>query len=97
MKHFCVMTKDDRRAERPVELKVCEACGNLWVRARGAGAYCRGCAAWLAEFPVITERRGAQCPGSRVQGPGARVRGSGRGASPVVRAEVKVVVTGGVR
>lgn len=40
MKSFCV------------ELKVCEGCGGLWIRAAGHGVYCRGCASWLAEFPI---------------------------------------------
>lgn len=35
-----------------VELKICEGCGVLWLRAGKAdGAYCRGCSARLAEFP----------------------------------------------
>lgn len=39
MKHFCV------------ELKVCEGCGGLWIRARNHGVYCRSCALLLSEFP----------------------------------------------
>jgi hypothetical protein len=35
-----------------VVLKVCEACGALWLRAVGHGVYCRGCALWLSEFPA---------------------------------------------
>jgi len=35
-----------------VELKVCEACGALWLRAVDHGVYCRGCALWLSEFPA---------------------------------------------
>lgn len=35
-----------------VELKVCEGCGGLWIRASGSGVYCRGCALWLSEFPA---------------------------------------------
>jgi hypothetical protein len=50
-------------AEKKVELKVCEGCGSLWIRAQGEGAYCRGCAAWLAEFPVV--RVGRRCWGGR--------------------------------
>jgi hypothetical protein len=39
-----------------VELKVCEGCGGLWLRARELktekhGAYCSSCVRWLAEFP----------------------------------------------
>ena len=35
-----------------VELKVCEACGALWLRAVDHGVYCRSCALWLSEFPA---------------------------------------------
>jgi hypothetical protein len=36
-----------------VELKICEGCGVLWLRSgKTDGAYCRGCAARLAEFPA---------------------------------------------
>jgi hypothetical protein len=40
-----------------VELKVCEGCGGLWLRARDLeaqrrGAYCSSCVQWLAEFPA---------------------------------------------
>lgn len=35
-----------------VDLKVCEACGALWLRAKGHGVYCRGCALWLSDFPA---------------------------------------------
>jgi hypothetical protein len=35
-----------------VELKVCEACGALWLRAADHGVYCRGCALWLSDFPA---------------------------------------------
>jgi len=40
-----------------VELKVCEGCGGLWLRAREPeaekrGAYCSSCVQWLAEFPA---------------------------------------------
>lgn len=38
-----------------MELKVCEGCGALWLRASlgfGAGIYCRNCAAVMAEFPA---------------------------------------------
>ena len=44
MKHFCV------------ELKVCEGCGGLWLRARNHGVYCRGCALRLSEFPAPRQR-----------------------------------------
>ena len=36
-----------------VDLKVCEACGALWLRGGVAdGVYCRGCARKLAQFPA---------------------------------------------
>jgi hypothetical protein len=41
-----------------VELKVCEGCGALWLRAKVAnGVYCRRCTATLAEFPAPRGRR----------------------------------------
>ncbi len=42
----------NHRTEITVALKVCEACGALWLRARSHGAYCFACAHWLAEFPL---------------------------------------------
>lgn len=39
-----------------MELKVCEGCGALWLRAVGSGVYCRGCALWLSEFPAPRAR-----------------------------------------
>jgi len=36
-----------------VDLKICEGCGALWLRAqRLDGVYCRACSSRLAEFPV---------------------------------------------
>jgi len=41
-----------------MDLKVCEGCGALWVRAGAAeGVYCRNCLAKLADFPVARGRR----------------------------------------
>jgi len=40
-----------------VELKVCEGCGALWLRAAGQGVYCRWCALVLSEFPVVRRSR----------------------------------------
>ena len=40
-----------------MNLKVCEGCGALWLRSGETGAYCRGCAATLAEFPAPRRRR----------------------------------------
>lgn len=51
--------------ESRVELKVCEACGSLWLRAMGQGVYCRGCVTRLSEFPAPRSgRRGRRCNGS---------------------------------
>jgi hypothetical protein len=44
MKYFCV------------ELKVCEGCGGLWLRAQNHGVYCRPCALRLSDFPAPRER-----------------------------------------
>ena len=35
-----------------VDLKVCEGCGALWLRAMGHGVYCKRCAELLADFPA---------------------------------------------
>ena len=35
-----------------MQLKVCEGCGALWVRALNHGVYCRRCEVLLAEFPT---------------------------------------------
>lgn len=44
MKHLCV------------ELKICEGCGGLWLRAQNGvrphGVYCRNCALRLSDFPA---------------------------------------------
>jgi hypothetical protein len=41
-----------------VQLKVCEGCGALWLRAGAfAGVYCRGCRLKLEELPVPNLRR----------------------------------------
>lgn len=36
-----------------LQLKVCEGCGALWLRAAEQGVYCRKCADWLVEMPVL--------------------------------------------
>ena len=42
-----------------LELKYCERCGGLWLRALGTDeVYCASCILKLAEFPVF-HRRGA--------------------------------------
>ena len=44
-----------------MELKVCEGCGALWLRAgKISGVYCRTCATRLAEFPAAKGRRVAR-------------------------------------
>jgi hypothetical protein len=48
-----------------VELKVCEGCGGLWLRAREGeaekhGAYCSNCVRWLAEFPAPKRKQEAR-------------------------------------
>lgn len=41
-----------------MDLKVCEACGGLWIRnGREAGVYCRYCVVILAEFPAPRAKR----------------------------------------
>jgi len=35
-----------------VELKVCEGCGALWLRAANRGVYCLACVVRLSEFPA---------------------------------------------
>lgn len=41
-----------------MELKVCEGCGALWLRAgTSVVVYCRGCAAELSQFPPARGRR----------------------------------------
>jgi hypothetical protein len=36
-----------------IELKVCEGCGVLWLRAVSGGRYCQGCAKWMSDGPVM--------------------------------------------
>ncbi len=41
-----------------MDLKVCEGCGALWLRAGiGAGVYCKECVAVLVNFPEPRGRR----------------------------------------
>jgi Pyruvate/2-oxoacid:ferredoxin oxidoreductase delta subunit len=35
-----------------IELKICEGCGVLWLRAVSGGSYCHGCATWMSDCPV---------------------------------------------
>lgn len=40
-----------------VQLKVCEGCGTLWVRALVGGVYCKRCELLLADFPSPQSRK----------------------------------------
>lgn len=41
-----------------MQLKVCEGCGNLWLRAgKEVGVYCPRCVRRLADFPPPRHRR----------------------------------------
>jgi hypothetical protein len=86
-----------------VELKICEGCGGLWLRARELeaskrGAYCSGCVRWLAEFP---EQKRAQ---GQVRGESQRkrrrrnraVRANGVGAGVVVEVKANELELTGV-
>ncbi len=55
MKHICM------------QLKVCEACGALWLRAFDQGVYCGSCATALADFPAPRGRsRRGRKPKARI-------------------------------
>jgi hypothetical protein len=46
-------------SEQLMELKYCERCGGLWLRAKGhAGIYCGPCKLELAEYPAARMRTG---------------------------------------
>lgn len=61
-----------------LELKVCEACGMLWLR-RGQidGSYCAGCAHRFNSFPAPVGSH----PGGRPRSSTRRNRGCGAAAS----------------
>jgi hypothetical protein len=40
-----------------VQLKVCEGCGCLWIRAQDQGVYCRECETKLRDFPAPESRK----------------------------------------
>jgi predicted amidophosphoribosyltransferase len=43
-----------------MELKICEGCGNLWVRrAAGLDVYCKRCASKFAHYPLAGADRRA--------------------------------------
>ena len=46
-----------------LELKYCERCGGLWMRARGSHqVYCALCALQLKDYPVAREARKVRLP-----------------------------------
>lgn len=50
--------KEDEIEIIELELKYCERCGGLWVRARGdREVYCRTCVPEIAELAKPTKRR----------------------------------------
>jgi hypothetical protein len=51
--------------ELRLDLKVCEGCGALWLRANRGRVYCRSCAPLLAEFPAPRGLRRKPVAGSR--------------------------------
>jgi hypothetical protein len=56
-----------------MDLKVCEGCGGLWIRAGVAeGVYCRRCVARLAELPQRRPRGKAKLRSETGQGRGRR-------------------------
>jgi hypothetical protein len=58
-------------------LKVCEACGSLWLRvSEERSSYCRGCERRLAKFPAPETRRRRGRPARR-RVSGARVVAGG--------------------
>jgi hypothetical protein len=62
-----------------MDLKVCEGCGALWLRATVVnGVYCRGCAGRLAEYPAPRKiHAGGRKRLARVKGCSARVASIG--------------------
>ena len=66
----------------PVEVKICEGCGALWLRSgAGDGVYCMHCSARLASFPAACGKR----PGGRpvtAKPRQARLKGCARSAAP---------------
>jgi uncharacterized Zn finger protein (UPF0148 family) len=53
--------------ELRVQLKVCEGCGCLWLRAQSQGSvYCNGCETKLREFPVPESRKRRGRPGRKL-------------------------------
>lgn len=70
-----------------IDVKVCEGCGTLWLRAGGlGGVYCRGCAGQMAEFPA---------PRGRHAG-GRKRRATGVGCGPQLVQKMAVRTCRGV-
>jgi hypothetical protein len=88
-----------------VELKVCEGCGGLWLRARELkaerqGAYCFSCVQWLAEFPAPKrgQARGESHRKRRQRNRAARAAMAEAGTVAEVKAsEMELVCVGGER
>ena len=78
------------------ELKVCEACGGLWVRTGiEAGVYCRECKAMVADLPGRRHRKpGRPCT---VRRSGSAERAGVVRKTDVVRKTELVAMAGGVR
>lgn len=54
--------------ELRVQLKICEGCGCLWLRAQTQGTvYCRQCETKLRDFPAPETRKRRGRPGRRPQ------------------------------
>jgi hypothetical protein len=52
--------------ELRVQLKVCEGCGSLFIRAEAEGkVYCRGCETKLRDFPSPESRKRRGRPGRK--------------------------------
>jgi hypothetical protein len=53
-----------------MELKICEACGMLWLRRKQLdGNYCVRCTFRLSSFPARPEKRGGGRPRTRISRP----------------------------
>jgi Zn-finger nucleic acid-binding protein len=60
-------------SDQLLELKYCERCGGLWLRAKGAAeVYCRACSREMAEYPAARLSKGKRRarPGRTLQAKG---------------------------
>jgi len=78
-----------------VDLKVCEGCGGLWLRARevGAdrqGAYCKSCVRWLSEFPAPKQSQRQQQGRGEAQRKRRRRNRAARAAGAGITAVIEV-------